>query len=283
MLSRLPLLRKTVFKKIIVTSGKCTTYSISKLARTMCSMSDQSPPKFLSRGNGSSLAYRAMEGSSPGLLFLPGFMSNMNGGKALALEKYCQENGLSYVRFDYQGCGESIGEIPSSSAFGVWKSDAVAVLDELTKGPQYVVGSSMGGGIMLMLAMERPDRVQGLVGVATAAKFVGHLTYTDTIQKEDGQTETHTTSVPAEKFIEKSEQSQLLGDSLPITCPVRLLHGMKDDTVPYERSLDVARRLQSKDVDVILRKEGDHRLSTPFDLQLLIETLDKLMKQKAKL
>ncbi|XP_070551238.1 palmitoyl-protein thioesterase ABHD10, mitochondrial-like isoform X2 [Ptychodera flava] len=255
------------------------------IARRMSSeVTDQPPPKFHKLSNGNSLAYRSTEGSLPGVMFLPGFMSNMNGGKALALEKYCRDSGRSYIRFDYQGCGESLGELlPKDRTFAVWKSDALAVLDELTTGPQVLVGSSMGGAIMLALAMERPDKVECLVGVATAGRFVGDLTYVDTKEGADGQTETITTTIPSDDFIDRANSELLGGKTLPIQCPVRLLHGMKDDTVPYEISMDIARRLESKNVDVILRKESGHRMSTEDDLGLLIKTVDENFNRNAKL
>ncbi|XP_006812188.1 palmitoyl-protein thioesterase ABHD10, mitochondrial-like [Saccoglossus kowalevskii] len=226
---------------------------------------EQSPLKNLDRGGGSSLAYRFTPGKSPGIMFIPGYMSNMNGGKALALEKYSKENGHSFVRFDYQTEDFSINPVKTvQTCIG----DCLAVFDRLTQGPQYIVGSSMGTCMMLLLALERPERIVGLIGVAAFTAFPKHNQIADTLMQ-------------AEDLMKY--QSMLLGDSINITCPVRLIHGMDDDTVPSESSLDIARRLKSNDVDVILRKCGKHRMSTDRDLDLLIQTLDQLIRHSAKL
>ena len=123
-------------------------------------------PKELSRPDGESIAYHHTTGKAPGIIFCGGFMSDMGGTKALALEEHCQANGLGFVRFDYLGHGESSGSFADKGCISRWTEDAVAILDELTMGPQIVVGSSMGGWVMLRLALARPARIAGLASFA---------------------------------------------------------------------------------------------------------------------
>ena len=129
-----------------------------------------SPTSFLRRPGKSSLAYFRLEGASPGLMFLGGFRSDMSGTKASALEAQCRKVGRAYVRFDYGGHGESSGKFEDGT-IGEWAEDALAILDEVAQGPQVLVGSSMGGWMMLLAALALPERVKGLVGVASGPDF----------------------------------------------------------------------------------------------------------------
>ena len=127
-------------------------------------------PEILSRDCGATIVYDRLRGRSPGVVFLPGFRSDQSGTKALALERFCRERGQAYVRFDYQGHGESSGTFEDGT-IGLWAGDALAVLDRLTEGPQVLVGSSMGGWIMLLCARARSERIAGLLGIAPAPDF----------------------------------------------------------------------------------------------------------------
>src|SRR5713226_9385264 len=124
-------------------------------------------PQTLTRADGATVAYRRRAGRIPGVVFLGGFMSDMTGTKAEALDRFCATRGQAYLRFDYFGHGASSGAFRDATV-GRWKADALAVLDELTEGPQVLVGSSLGGWIMLLAALARPERVRALVGIAAA-------------------------------------------------------------------------------------------------------------------
>ena len=138
-------------------------------------MQELPPPSLLQACRArETIAYRAMEGSTPGAMFCGGFMSDMTGTKATALEAHCRRTGRAYVRFDYAGHGESGGAFRDGT-IGAWRDDALAVLDRVASGPQVLVGSSMGGWIVLLLALARPERVAGLVGVAAAPDFTEDL------------------------------------------------------------------------------------------------------------
>ena len=133
------------------------------------------PHSILTRNDGATIAYIKKEGVAPGIVFLGGFMSDMDGTKAVALENYCEERKRSYVRFDYFGHGKSSGKFLEGT-IRRWTEDTISVIDQLTKGPQILVGSSMGGWIMLLAALARPNRVSALMGIAAAPDFTETLT-----------------------------------------------------------------------------------------------------------
>ncbi len=250
-------------------------------------MSSEPPAARLSRPREESLAYHSAAGRAPGIIFLGGFLSDMTGTKARALEAYARGRGQAFLRFDYQGHGESSGRFEEGS-IGRWAEDAITVIDELTEGPQVLVGSSMGGWIMLLAALARPERVAALLGIAAAPDFTEDLLW----QRfpEEVKTEIETQGVHYEpsdyaetpypltkRLIEEGRRHLLLRGAIPLTCPVRLLHGLRDPDVPWETALRLAERLESRNVEVILVKDGDHRLSEPADLRRLEATLDRLL------
>ena len=245
------------------------------------------PADRLVRPQGESLAYHSTDGRAPGIIFLGGFVSDMTGTKATALESYARARGQAFLRFDYQGHGESSGRFEDGS-IGLWAEDAIATIDELTEGPQVLVGSSMGGWIMLLAALARPERVAALLGIAAAPDFTEDLMwqrFPDEIKAEIETKGVHyeasdyaETPYPLTKqLIEEGRRHLLLRNPIPLTCPVRLLHGMQDSDVPWETALRLADKLESSDVEVILVKDGDHRLSEPADLRRLEATLDRLL------
>ena len=221
------------------------------------------------------------------MVFLGGFRSDMTGTKASFLEEYCRRRGHSYVRFDYFGHGASSGDL-ALGTIGRWSEDAVAVLDELTEGRQILIGSSMGGWIMLLAALARPERVCALVGIAAAPDFTEDLVWPrlDAAQRKELR-ETGAVTLPSRYspigythplgLLEDGRQHLVTRAEIPLACPVRLLHGMLDDAVPWQTSLRLAERLQSRDVAVTLVKEGDHRLVRGADLARLAATLDELL------
>ena len=240
----------------------------------------------LARPDGATIAYRRLAGEVPGIVFLSGFRSDMTGTKALFLEDYCRDRGRAYVRFDYFGHGASSGDF-AEGTIGCWRDDAVAVIDSLTEGPQILVGSSMSGWVMLLAALARPERIGALVGIAGAPDFTEELLWQRFTPAQRQELVEHGRGVLPSDYdprgylytralIEDGRRHLLLGRPIPLEMPVRLLHGMRDDSVPWQLSLRLAERLASRDVAVTLLKDGDHRLSTPSDLALLAQTLDSL-------
>jgi pimeloyl-ACP methyl ester carboxylesterase len=244
-------------------------------------------PLILRRADGAAIAYRRRQGRAPGVVFLGGFMSDMTGTKAEALDRFCAARGRAYLRFDYFGHGDSSGAFKDATV-GRWKADALAVLDELTEGPQVLVGSSLGGWIMVLVALARPERVRALVGIAAAPDATEDLMWAElgSEQREtllrDGflrlPSEYNTEGyVYTRALIEEGRNHLIMRSPIPLTCPARLLHGMRDPDVPWRTSLILAEKLESRDVVVNLVKDGDHRLSTETDLALLMRTLEPLL------
>ncbi|KAG9331927.1 hypothetical protein JZ751_016589 [Albula glossodonta] len=213
------------------------------------------------------LAYQKVKGKSPGVIFLPGFASNMGGLKAEALEDFCKSLGHAYLRFDYTGCGASEGALEDCT-LGGWKRDVLYVLDELVEGPQILVGSSMGGWLMLLAALARPEKIAALVRkeIEEKGEWVLASKYS-----EEGAYRLNL------NFLKEAESHCVLQGPIPITCPVRLIHGLKDPDVPWHISMQVAERVLSADVDVILRKHGQHRMSDKDDVKLMVYTIDDLI------
>jgi pimeloyl-ACP methyl ester carboxylesterase len=248
------------------------------------------PPALLELPHGGRLAYRriaAPPGASarPGIVFLGGFASDMGGTKATALAAHCRARGLALLRFDYRGHGASSGRF-ADGTIGAWREDALAALDGLTQGPQILVGSSMGGWIMLLLAIARPERVAGLVGIASAPDFTERLVRPAlapaqaALLAERGRLE-----VPSEygpplvitaALLEEGRRHLLLDRPLPFRGPVRLLHGLADRDVPWTLSQAILERLAGEDLVLTLIKDGDHRLSRPQDLARILAAVDEL-------
>jgi pimeloyl-ACP methyl ester carboxylesterase len=210
----------------------------------------------------------------------------MTGTKALFLQDYCRERDRAYVRFDYFGHGRSSGDF-ADGTISRWRDDAVAVIDSLTEGPQILVGSSMGGWIMVLAALARPARVAALVGIAAAPDFTTDLLphrLSDAQLRtlnDEGRVLLSSPYDPAgylytRALVEDGDRNLVLRGAIPLACPARLLHGMADESVPWQQSQKLAERLAGGDVTLMLIKDGDHRLSRDRDLTRLAATLEEL-------
>ncbi len=243
----------------------------------------------LARPDGATIAYRKLEGKTPGVVFLHGYHSDMEGGKALALEEMCRAQGRAFLRFDYFGHGKSSGDVLYGTV-GRWAADAVAVIGQLTEGPQVLVGSSLGGWIALLTALEHRDRVAGLVGVAAAPDFTEDLMWQDfTFEQRRALMETGELELPNcyepenpwrvhRSLIEDGRNHLLLRDLIQIHCPIRLIQGQRDADVPWETALRLAECLASEQVEVVLVKDGDHRLSRDCDLARLTAVVAAMLE-----
>ncbi|NQU58256.1 MAG: alpha/beta hydrolase [Rhodospirillales bacterium] len=250
-------------------------------------MTDPIPHQILTRPDGATIAYNRLEGKTPGVVFLSGFMSDMNGSKALALQEHCKGRGQAYLRFDYSGHGQSSGAF-TDGTIGQWARDALYAIEQLSEGPQVLVGSSMGGWVMLLAAMALKERICGLIGLAAAPDFTEDL-----IAREltDAQRQTMARYgfvevacdygddpyTITQALIDDGRNNLLLGGDISLSQPVRLIQGMKDNDVPWQTALRLQEKLISTDVEVTLVKDGDHRLSEPADLKRLATILDTLL------
>jgi pimeloyl-ACP methyl ester carboxylesterase len=244
----------------------------------------------LPRGPGASIAYSRRTGRTdlPGVMFLGGFNSDMTGVKAVHLDRFCATRNQPYLRFDYQGHGASSTRFEDCT-IGLWLDDALAALDHLTAGPQILVGSSMGGWLALLVALKRPDRVAGLVGIAAATDFTEHLIWVRlSMEQRRMVAQQGFLRVPSaydssgyvitRQLIDEGRRHLLLDAPIQLAIPVRLLHGMQDPDVPWQRTLGLADALTTNDIVVSLIKDGDHRLSRPQDLERLTATVAELSR-----
>jgi pimeloyl-ACP methyl ester carboxylesterase len=230
------------------------------------------------------LAYRHLKGAGPTLVFLPGYMSDMTGSKANAIMAYAEAEGRACLLMDYGGCGESEGKFVEQKITD-WRNDVIDLVNAIVLGPVVLVGSSMGGWLMLLCAIAHPERIAALVGIAAAPDFTDwgftqeeKLTILRDgilIQPSDYDESPYVTS---KVFFESGEASRLLGTEIAIDCPVRLIHGQQDSDVPWEYSLELARRLRSSDVHVTLVKDGDHRLSRIEDVARMLAQIEWLLE-----
>ena len=245
-----------------------------------------SNPRFLLLPTSERLAYRQSPGDPPAVLFCGGFTSDMGGTKALALERHCRSRHRAYTRFDYFGHGASTGRF-ADGTIGRWRDDALAVVDRLTAGPLVVVGSSMGGWIMLLVALARPERIRALVGVAAAPDFTEDLLLPQAspAQRLELGEQGYWLQPSAyggppypvtRALLDDGRANLLLRAPIEVRCPVHLLHGQHDPDVPWPTALRLAERLESDDVTVELIKAGDHRLSTPADIARITAAIERL-------
>lgn len=240
---------------------------------------------YLARPDKPALAYRYRPGRTPTIVFFPGYMSDMEGEKATALDAWAGREGRAMLRFDYSGCGASEGRFADQTLAG-WRDDALDAIEAFAPvGPLVLVGSSMGGWLALLVALALPGRVQALVGIAAAPDFTDWGFSEDQIAllREQAAIERPTPydDEPYETtlgFWESGQANLLLGGAIDLDVPVRLLHGQLDDVVPVSIALRLGRALRSADVQTILVKDGDHRLSRPGDIALLIATVAPLME-----
>ncbi len=232
------------------------------------------------------LAWARLPGKGPGVVFLPGFRSDMQGSKAIFLRDHCAARGQAFLRLDYSGHGESDGRFEDGT-IGQWAADALALFDALTSGPQILVGSSMGGWIALLIARQRAARLAGLIGIAPAPDFTEALLWPalppearqalirDGIIHLPSQYGEPTPITRA--LVEDGRRQAVLNAPIDLPCPIRILQGMADPDVPWRHALRILDTLAQGDARVTLIKDGDHRLSRPEDLRLLAETLDSLL------
>jgi pimeloyl-ACP methyl ester carboxylesterase len=251
-------------------------------------MNDNVPdaPAILTRPDGATIAYRRAPGKGPTVVFLGGFKSDMTGTKATALDAHCRAQGRAFLRFDYFGHGASSGDFRRGT-IGRWADDALAAVDILTDGPLVLVGSSMGGWIMLLAALARPERIKALIGIAPAPDFTEDLMWAGFSPEIRAEIETKGEFARPSAYdpdpypitrglIEDGRKHLVMREPIRLDVPVRILQGLRDPDVPWRHALKLVDALESKDVVLELIKDGDHRLSEPADIARLLRTVDEL-------
>ncbi len=243
-------------------------------------------PQFLTTPQGRRIAYHQTPGTGPGVVFLGGFKSDMEGTKALHLEDWAHSTGRAFLRFDYSGHGQS-SEAFEDGCIGEWAADAMAAIAALTEGPQILVGSSMGGWISLLVCREMAERVAGLVTIAAAPDFTEDSMWAgfDDAQRaalaRDGRVE-----LPSEyddgpyvitrKLIEDGRNQLVLRDSLNLPFPVRFLQGTADADVDMSVALRLLEHAQGPDMRLTLVDGADHRFSDSDCLGLIVQSIDEV-------
>ncbi len=242
--------------------------------------------RFFKTLNGRTLAYNQIIGKNKGIVFLSGYNSDMQGKKALHIEKWAKENDHSFLRFDYSGHGES-SETIDTTCFSDWYQDSEYLINQLTEGKQILIGSSMGAWIMLMLAKRIPQKISAIVGLAPAPDFPKILIWDKmtrdekrvliknkkiSIQYEDGSKNDF-----SHKLIKDSFKNLTLLESIYFNGPVFLYHGMADDAVPYDLSIKIIKTIAgTNDVKLLLEKDAGHRLSETHQLKNIIDIIHEI-------
>ncbi|TYB82454.1 alpha/beta fold hydrolase [Maritimibacter fusiformis] len=244
-------------------------------------------PSYFETGAGRRLAYHRTDGAGPGVVFLGGFMSDMEGTKALALEDWAREAGRAFLRFDYSGHGQSDGAF-TEGCIGDWAADARAVIEGLTEGPQILVGSSMGGWISAILARDIPEKLAGFVGIAAAPDFTEDSMWAGFSAEDRARLEADgVVYLPSDygdpypitrRLIEDGRQNLVLRAPLAMDVPVRLLQGTADEDVAREVALALLDHIDAPDLRLTLVKGADHRFSTPECLALVIAAIDEVTR-----
>lgn len=237
--------------------------------------------------NGKRLAYRFRGGRSPTLMFLPGYASDMEGTKAVALDAFAEARGLAMLRFDYSGTGSSDGAFEDGT-LGGWLDEALHLADSLTQGPVVLVGSSMGGWIALLMAKHRPDRISALVGIAAAPDFTdwGYSDSEKRTLREADRLEQPNPYGPEPQvttfgFWQSGEALRLLNEPIAVECPVRLIHGDADTDVPVTVAVKTMQQLRSADVQLLVLKGGGHRLSARHEIEAILRTVAGVLETDA--
>jgi pimeloyl-ACP methyl ester carboxylesterase len=252
------------------------------------------PPTFIEVGNDAAarrIAVRAREGAAPGLFWLSGFNSDMQGTKALALDAWAAEQGRACVRFDYSGHGESGGAFIDGT-IGRWLEESVAVFEQFCAGPQVVIGSSMGGWMALLLAREMTKRaasratIAGLVLIAPAPDFTEALMWNGFSPEVKQEIQTKGVWLRPSQYgepypitralIEEGRHHLLLGSAIEVGCPIRILQGAQDPDVPWQHAFALAHRLPKDDVVLTMIQDGDHRLSRPQDIARMLAAVAEI-------
>ncbi len=245
---------------------------------------------YLNTASGRRIAYVKTEGRGPdmgpGVVYLGGFMSDMEGSKATALEAWAKRQGRAFLRFDYSGHGQSSGKFTEGS-IGDWAEDARAAIEALTEGPQLLVGSSMGGWISMLTIRAIPERVAGFIGIAAAPDFTEDSMWRDFSDDERRQLmDEGQVLVPSgydepypvtKRLIEDGREQLVLRKPLRMPFPVRLLQGTEDEAVERQVALNLLDHIEGEDVRLSFVKGANHSFSTPDNLALIEATLDELL------
>ncbi|MDC0037148.1 alpha/beta hydrolase [Alphaproteobacteria bacterium] len=229
------------------------------------------------------IAYKRIKGKSPGIVFIHGLNSDMEGKKAIFIEKYAKKNKLSFIRFDCRGHGKSSGNFEDFT-ISEWKKDLFDIIDNLTKGPQILIGSSMGGWLMLLAAKSKKRKISALIGLAAAADFGKDLFNSLNIKNKQNIKTKGITKYTykgfayylTKEFFIHCTKNKILNKKINFNKPVILIHGNKDNIVKDTMPIKIMKKLSSKNVQIKFLKSSDHSLSSSADLINIKNSLDNI-------
>ena len=230
------------------------------------------------------IAYKYISGKSPRIVFIHGLNSNMNGEKALSIEKFCKKKGHSFLRFDCRGHGKSHGKFEDFT-ISDWKMDLLDLINNVLKGPQILIGSSMGGWLMLLAARSKKCKIVGLIGLAPAPDFTKYL-YKELPKKIQNQINKKGISnfkkwnypyIFTKKFFQEGKKNFILNKSIYFNKPVILIHGIKDKDVSFKISEKILKKITSKKVQIRFLKNSGHRLSSKYELKIINNSINNIL------
>tara|TARA_B100000902_G_scaffold307571_1_gene296477 strand:- start:102 stop:842 length:741 start_codon:yes stop_codon:yes gene_type:complete len=233
------------------------------------------------------IAYKSLKGRGLGIIFIHGLNSDMNGAKALTAEKYARKNNLNFIRFDCRGHGKSHGRFEEFT-ISDWRKDLLNIIDYVARGPQILIGSSMGGWLMMLAAKARPQRIKGMIGLAAAPDF-GKDLYNSLNKKNKKEITTKGITKYSsygfsyyltKKFFIEAEKNRVLNNSFHFTKPLVLIHGLKDNVVEEDVPRKILKKVTGKNINIIYLKESDHRLSSETDLKMITQSIDYIRNLK---
>ena len=239
---------------------------------------------------GDKIAYKINKGRSPGLIFIHGFTSDMQTDKAKEIEKYAKKNKLNFIKFDLRGHGKSSGEI-NDFYISDWKRDLLNIIDKFSKGPQILIGHSLGGYLMFLAARSRKKRIAGLVGLATTAELYNlHISsYTKyqlqklkkegfvKIKNKDGREFIFT-----KKSVQDMKNNEFINKNFKFNKPLTLIHGTNDEIISYTVLLNILKKIKGDDHNIVLIKNSDHALSNKSDKEIYIQNIDNMVRKIKK-
>ena len=233
------------------------------------------------------IAYKSLKGRGLGIIFIHGLNSDMNGAKALTVEKYARKNNLNFIRFDCRGHGKSHGRFEEFT-ISDWRKDLLNIIDYVARVPQILIGSSMGGWLMMLAAKARPQRIKGMIGLAAAPDF-GKDLYNSLNKKNKKEITTKGITKYSsygfsyyltKKFFIEAEKNRVLNNSFRFTKPLVLIHGLKDNVVEEDVPRKILKKVTGKNINIIYLKESDHRLSSETDLKMITKSIDYIKNLK---
>ena len=233
------------------------------------------------------IAYKSLKGRGLGIIFIHGLNSDMNGTKAITVEKYARKNNLNFIRFDCRGHGKSHGRFEEFT-ISDWRKDLLNIIDYVARGPQILIGSSMGGWLMMLAAKARPQRIKGMIGLAAAPDF-GKDLYNSLNKKNKKEITTKGITKYSsygfsyyltKKFFIEAEKNRVLNNSFRFTKPLVLIHGLKDNVVEEDVPRKILKKVTGKNINIIYLKESDHRLSSETDLKMITQSIDYIQNLK---